>query len=173
MMANYGLKVLENAIDDSIQDANCKKILSKGFAVVIINVLLKQSYIAITSRTEFAICQPFSNAEDILRSAPALPGYQHKTLATTKDSPKKSIITVKITKTQISNDMRQAPCMSQSGEASTVIKNSVDNWIKQKKRRRLLRVSKTNSNTTSTGDKITVQDFSCQTDVVPVHESLS
>lgn len=52
-------------------------------------------------------------------------------------------------------------------------------WIKEKKKRRLPRVSKTNSNTTSTGsllrvrDEITVQDFSCQTDVVPVQESLS
>lgn len=67
----------------------------KGFAVVIINVLLKQSYIAVTSRTEVAICQPFSISEDILRSAPALPGHQHKTLASAIDSPEKSIITVK------------------------------------------------------------------------------
>ncbi|XP_071122736.1 zinc finger protein 862-like [Mytilus edulis] len=85
-------------------------------------------------------------------------------------------------RSRISNDMLQALMYvsingERPGEASTTIKNSVDNWIKQKKRRRLPRVS----NTTRTGslltarNDITVQDFCCQTDDVTVQtqESLS
>ncbi|KAJ8303727.1 hypothetical protein KUTeg_018650, partial [Tegillarca granosa] len=67
----------------------------KGFGVIVRKVLLKQSYIGITTKTEVALCQPFSIPEEVKETAAKLPGAETNTLDTALKSPVKSIISVK------------------------------------------------------------------------------
>ncbi|KAJ8300275.1 hypothetical protein KUTeg_021794 [Tegillarca granosa] len=83
------------SISATIYDHNQYSKFIKGFGVVLVNVLLKQSYVAVTSRTEVAICQGFEIPSEVKDNAPALPGHQAKTLEDALQSPVKSIVNVK------------------------------------------------------------------------------
>ncbi|KAJ8309542.1 hypothetical protein KUTeg_014416 [Tegillarca granosa] len=48
----------------------------KGFGIILRNVLLKQSYVGVTAKTEVAMCQPISVPDSIKEQAPHFPGKQ-------------------------------------------------------------------------------------------------
>lgn len=67
----------------------------KGFGIILRNVLLKQSYVGVTAKTEVAMCQPISVPDSIKEQAPHFPGKQVHDICTALESPVKSIVSVK------------------------------------------------------------------------------
>ncbi|KAJ8300482.1 hypothetical protein KUTeg_022001 [Tegillarca granosa] len=66
-----------------------------GFGVVLINILLKQSYVAVTSRSDVAICKSFAIPDDVTKNAVSLPGQEVPSLKSAMLSPVKTILSVK------------------------------------------------------------------------------
>ena len=62
---------------------------------MLVNVLCKQSYLAVTIKSEVAMCKGEAVPEDILKDAPKLPWHQVNTIQTAVGSPEKSVISVK------------------------------------------------------------------------------
>lgn len=82
------------AISVTIYDVQKQNKFIKGMAVVLMNILTKQNFIAVTSKTDVGICRPFTIPDDIRLHAPTLAG-QTMTLKNALASPVKTLLTVK------------------------------------------------------------------------------
>jgi hypothetical protein len=82
------------AISVTVYDANKRNKFIKGMAVVLINILVKQNFIAVTSKTDVGIARPFAIPQDIKNEAPTLAG-QTMTLKDALASPVKTLLAVK------------------------------------------------------------------------------
>ena len=67
------------AISVTVYDANKRNKFIKGMAVVLINILVKQNFIAVTSKTDVGIARPFAIPQDIKNEAPTLAGHPRAT----------------------------------------------------------------------------------------------
>uniref|UniRef100_A0A8W8MM39 HIN-200 domain-containing protein n=1 Tax=Magallana gigas TaxID=29159 RepID=A0A8W8MM39_MAGGI len=83
------------AISVTIYDVQKQNKFIKGLAVVLMNILTKQNFIAVTSKTDVGICRPFTIPGDIRLHAPTLAG-QTMTLKNALASPVKTLLTVKL-----------------------------------------------------------------------------
>lgn len=77
----------------------------KGMAVVLMNILTKQNFIAVSSKTDVGISRPFTIPDDIRLHAPTLAG-QTMTLKNALASPVKTLLTVKGKVVRYSNILR-------------------------------------------------------------------
>ena len=59
------------------------------------NIMIKQSYIAVTERSDIALCKPVILPENIVASAPKLPGEPSMNIKMIKDSPVKTLTGIK------------------------------------------------------------------------------
>lgn len=82
------------AVSVTVYDPNKRNKFIKGMAVVLMNVLVKQNFIAVTSKTDVGIARPFSIPDDVKSEAPTLAG-QTMTLKAALASPVKTLLTVK------------------------------------------------------------------------------
>lgn len=62
------------AISVTIYDVKKQIKFIKGMAVVLMNILTKQNFIAVTIKTDVSICRPFIITNDIRLHAPTLAG---------------------------------------------------------------------------------------------------
>lgn len=62
------------AISVTIYDVKKQNKFIKGIAVVLMNILTKQNFIAVTIKTDVGICRPFIITNDIRLHAPTLAG---------------------------------------------------------------------------------------------------
>lgn len=65
----------------------------KNMGVILMDILLKQSYIGITKRTEVAVTQAFIIPDEVLEAAPKLP-CEADTITAILNSPEKSLHSV-------------------------------------------------------------------------------
>lgn len=82
------------AISVTVYDPTKKCKFIEGMGVVLINILVKQNFIAVTSKTDVGISRPFPIPESVKNTAPTLAG-QLTTLKAALASPVKTILTVK------------------------------------------------------------------------------
>ena len=83
------------AISCTIYKEQEKDKFIKGMGLVLMNVMIKQSYIAITERTDVALCKPMIIPDEVVAAAPKLPGEASMTIRMIVDSPVKTLTGVK------------------------------------------------------------------------------
>ena len=102
------------AITATVYDEAQHSKFMKGMSVVIMNVLLKSSYIAVTRRSDVAMSRAFDVPEEVLRTAPKLPGTEPTDIQTTLDSPVKTLTSVKGKVTKVKYTMQVSLICSKS-----------------------------------------------------------
>ena len=83
------------SISATIYETKMKDKFIKGMGVLLVNVLIKTSYIAVTSKSEVAICQGFDIPPEVEDDLPQFPGHEASNIGKALESPEKSIISVK------------------------------------------------------------------------------
>ena len=63
--------------------------------VILYNVMIKQSYIAVTERTDVGMCKGFIIPQDVTENAPKLPEEPSMNIKMLLDSPVKTLTAVK------------------------------------------------------------------------------
>ena len=58
------------SISCTVYDVSQRQKFIKDMAVVLVNILVKQSYIAVTERTEVGMCKPFNIPDEVRQNAP-------------------------------------------------------------------------------------------------------
>ena len=67
----------------------------KDKGVILMNVMVKQSYVAVTERTQVAMCKGFTLPQAVIESAPKLPGEPNMDISMVLHSPVKTLTGVK------------------------------------------------------------------------------
>ncbi|XP_052079018.1 uncharacterized protein LOC127717284 [Mytilus californianus] len=83
------------SISCTVYDISQRQKLIKNMAVVLVNILIKQSYIAVTERTEVGMCKSFDIPEEVRQNAAKLPGDQAMNIEMAKHSPVKTLTNIK------------------------------------------------------------------------------
>ena len=67
----------------------------KDMGVILMNIMIKQSYIAVTERSQVAICKGYTIPQEIKENAPKLPGEPSMDISMVLHSPVKTLTGVK------------------------------------------------------------------------------
>ena len=83
------------AISCTVYQESQKGKFIKGMGVYLLNVMIKQSYIAVTERTQVAMCKGFVIDDEVKKAAPRLPGEPSMNIKMVLASPVKTLTGVK------------------------------------------------------------------------------